>query len=567
MAGFLDNTMSVNGTRPVGKWLKNISRLGMKYEDMVIRNSRALGIAESKMGNSQALGMHDSEDMWYAFAAMSLTDTSMRKNISFFDKEYPIKREELRELSKQDEIEEILDILSDETVVYDPKNYFCKPTFLGGEMMDDKLRDSLESNFKKIYMYFGFNDGQSAWEYFRKWLIDGYLSFEIIYDNNEKNIIGFKELDPITLVPGIEKGTNKKVWIQFKGEGSRERMLYDSHIIYISYSTVNSISRVSYTERLIRAFNLLRIMETTRIIWAVTNASFKMKFVIPVGGKSKTRAKQSLSQLMHNYRELIDFNYQTGELNINGKPMMAFNKEYWMPSKDGEEPQIESVGGDGPEISDTETVKYFSDKLKLVSKIPFNRFDKESPAGFEVAAEGMTRDEIRFSRFLNRLRAIFKEIIVKPLYIQMILDHTALVDDEAFKANVSVAYNKDNIFEELKQQELSKKRVEFIASMKELSEMDAEMNEIPYWDMDFLIQRYGGFDEEDIKTNKIYKYIKELKKEGYSDEDSKKIAYGAPKSEFKPVNPEADDSMDMGMGIGVTNAPAGGTDYGAGVNF
>ena len=129
-------------------------------------------------------------------------------------------------------------------------------------------------------------------------------------------------------MPGIDTDTGKKQWVQYKGQGAKERKLWDSQIIYLSYSQVNSPMRISYVERLIRSFNLLRIMETTRIIWAVSNSSFKTQFIIPVGGKSKTRAKQSLAQLMNSYREVVDFNQESGEIQTNGKPMMPFNKEY-----------------------------------------------------------------------------------------------------------------------------------------------------------------------------------------------------------------------------------------------
>ena len=97
------------------------------------------------------------------------------------------------------------------------------------------------------------------------------------------------------------------MWVQYKGGGAKERKLWDSQIIYLSYSQVNSPMRISYVERLTRSFNLLRIMETTRIIWAVSNASFKTQFIIPVGGKSKTRAKQSLGYLpkMENHQKSV----------------------------------------------------------------------------------------------------------------------------------------------------------------------------------------------------------------------------------------------------------------------
>jgi len=284
-------------------------------------------------------------------------------------------------------------------------------------------------------------------------------------------------------------------------------------------------------------------METTRIIWAVTNASYKMKFVIPVGGKSKNRAKQSLAKLMHNYREVVDFDYQSGELKFNGKPMMQFNKEYWLPSKDGEEPQVESVGGDGPEISDTETLKYFGDKLKMVSKIPFSRFDKDSPASYEMSVEGMLRDEIRFNRFVNRLRSIFQEILVKPLYIQTILDFPELADDMNFKLNVSIEFNTNNVFEEMKQNELNKTRLEFIDTLLNLSEENAEGEDVKYWDLDFVMERWGKFDDDDLKMNKLYKTRKLLHHEGYSKEDSIKIADGEDKTKFKKKEKEEEEDL------------------------
>jgi hypothetical protein len=237
--------------------------------------------------------------------------------------------------------------------------------------------------------------------------------------------------------------------------------------------------------------------------------------------------------------------------------MMPFSKEYWFPSKDGETPEVEAVAGDGPEISDTEAVKYFSDKLKMVSKIPFNRFDKDSPAGYEVAAEGMLRDEIRFSRFVNRLRSIFKEILVKPLYIQMILDHPELADDISFKTSVSITFNSDNIFEEQKQIELSNTRLDYIDKMKGFSEMDASGLEEVYWDLDFLMHRYGGFSEDDLKTNEIYKNVKSLKKEGYSEEDAKKIAYGENKKNFKIAKPPVSTTNDLMGGMGSASLGAG----------
>ena len=541
MAGFTDRRGPLSTGNPVRKILKDLSSLGMAYDDMIIRNSRAVGFTENQMGYSFNPMGSDGDDMYGAFAALSLTDTNMKKNIAFFDQDYIRKRDQLRTFAVQDEIEEILDVITDEAIVFDESNYMAYADFNGhiGESIEEEISDV----YNNIYNYIGFNDHVQPWNYFRKWLIDGFLAFEIVYNDKQTEIIGFKELDPISLMPGIDTDDGKKVWIQYKGEGAKERTLWDSQIIYISYSQVNSPMRISYTERLIRSFNLLRIMEHSRIIWAVSNASFKTQFTIPVGGKSKTRAKQSLSTLMNSYREVVDFNFESGEIQTNGKPMMPFNKEYWLPSKDGETPEITTIGGDGPDLGDTESLKYFSDKLQLASKIPFSRFDREGGNTYDMEASGMLRDEIKFGRFVSRLRSIFQEILVKPVYLQMCLNHPELKNDIAFKAGLGLDFIKDNVFEEMKEMELSTKRVDFIGNMKtQLSTMTADMEEIPYFDLGFLIKRYGGFTRDDIKANARAKERTELEAEGYKEEDIEKILLGANPKDFKPE--KKDDGMD-----------------------
>jgi hypothetical protein len=523
MPGFLDRFGPLGQRRiSIGKALQELSSFGMKYDDMILRNSQGIGVMEDRIGYGQMnpLG-YDNEDYWYPFAALSMADTTMRKSISFFDQSYVRKREELRNFAMQDEVEEILDTMCDEAIVYDTKNFFCYPDTIGGGEIDEKVLKNLNKYFNQIYNYFGFTQDQSGWYYFRKWLIDGYLSFEIIYSDDQKEIIGFKELDPISLIPAIDKKTNKRIWYQYKDNPAKERKFFDSQIIYISYGSISTASRVSYTERLIRAFNLMRIMETTRVIWAVMNSSYRMKFIIPVGGKSKTRAKQSLAQLMNNYREVVDFDFESGNLAVDGKPMMAFNKEYWMPSKEGEQPEIETVSNDGPDLSDTDALKYFADKLKMASKIPFSRFDKDSPATYEMSAEGLIREEIKFEKFVNRLRSSFQELLIKPLYLQMMLKHPELKHDINFKNQIALRFQADNMFAELKNMEIIQKRVDFISSVKDsLVEQDADMNDIPYFPLELLIDEYMHLDpafKEKVQNYKD-KEKKEKKKSGEEEE-------------------------------------------------
>jgi hypothetical protein len=138
--------------------------------------------------------------------------------------------------------------------------------------------------------------------------------------------------------------------------------------------------------------------------------------------------------------------------------------------------------------------------------------------------------------------------MVKPLYLQLCLNHPELKNDVAFKAGLGVKWVKDNVFEELKEMELMGKRVDFIGNMKtQLSTMDANMTEIPYFDLGWLIKRYGGFTHDDIKSNERAKKRAELEKEGFVDGDIEKILLGADKKDFKPEKPKDDALGDLGI--------------------
>jgi hypothetical protein len=527
MAGFVDRTGEGRRSSSAsffGDMIKKLSSVGMKYDDMVIKNSKTIGSAEDKFGWKQDPNGVNGGDMddYGLFASLAMNDITLRKNISFFDKSYASRRGELINYAKQDEIEEILDTLCDECIVQDDLNFFCEPLPFDDDTMDsalvDKIRESIDDNFRKIYQAWGFANETTAWNFFRKFLVEGFLAFEIIYNTEETHIIGFKSVDSVTLTPALKDG--KKVWYQFKDVPQKERKIYDANLIYMSYSAADVPGRISYVERLVRSFNLLRLMEHSRIVYAVVNSSFKTKFTIPVGGKSRNRQKQSLASLMQQYREVIDFSTDSGELKVNGKPMLPFNKEYWFPETDSGTPQMETIGNDGPDLSDTETLKYFRTKLIRVSKIPASRFDSDNQATWSIDAEGQGRDEVKFSRFVNRLRSIFQEIMVKPLWLQMCLEYPDLAEDDNFKSKIGIRFNKMNFFEELKDLDIMQKRLEFIQTAKDsLVDTDADMNEVKYFSSEFLIRRFLKLSNEDIRLNRKFKELEKKKMDGETVSD------------------------------------------------
>ena len=545
MAGFTNNRTNTTNPNPVIHRLRQLSRFGMNYKDDVIRNVRSMDLSldnknlQTNPNNGQIGSVYD-ENIQVLFARMSSTDPSLGKGFfNLSEENYQKKKEQLRKFALQDEIEEILDIICDESIVFDGSNKFADVKL--NYKVDQQILNEFTEEYNKLYNYFGFYDTVQATDYFRKWLIDGFLAFEIVYNSEQTEIIGFVELDPALLTPGIDPETNEKIWfvnqqMGIGGQVTYDRVLYDSQIIYLSYAKADAVSRISYVERLIRSFNILRTMEATRIIWAVTNASYKTQYIIPVGSVQSPRGRQTLAQAMANYKELVDFDWDSGEIKTNGRPMLQFYKDIFMASEGGETPQIQNLGGDGPEISDTETLKYFRDKLRQASKIPFTRFEKEQGEGtYTMSAEGIAREEIRFSKFISRLRSIFQEILIKPLYLQMCLKHKEIMSDINYRVNLGLEYNKDSVFEQNKEIELLQKQSDFISSiMSSMVEQDEEGNEIPYFDFDFIVRKFFNMSDEDLKLNQRFKDEKKLKKEGYKPEDIAKILDGAPKDDFKP---------------------------------
>jgi hypothetical protein len=224
---------------------------------------------------------------------------------------------------------------------------------------------------------------------------------------------------------------------------------------------------------------------------------------------------------MQRYREDIKFVSDTGELSINGRAQMTFNKEYWMPESESGTPEIEHLGGDGPELMDSDYLKFFKNQLYKISKIPLNRFDQESgEAWFGTDASSYARTEIDFARYVGRLRNMFAQIILKPIQLQLCLDIPELQDNQPFLTAIQLHYKSYNLFEELMEIELMTKRVEHIQNMKDsMIDMDKEGNEIKYFSSKFLVQKYLKLSDADIKLNEKFKQdeIEELNLAGGED--------------------------------------------------
>ena len=491
----------------IAKFFSNMARMGMTYEDDVIKNMRAIPADKNLIPKQDQFV---NQDLFTQLSSQWKVKSNQDK--SFFEKDFPQKRDALRKLALQPELEDILDTMTNEAIVYDSDlTYFAEPFIEVQELhvikreYRTKIENIMNDHYRRFYKMLDWK--YKAWDQFKRFLVEGILSWEIVYDRLDKptQIVGLVPIDPATLTKKFENG--KWYWIQYKGMQGKERKLLDSQVIYIAYQETDCISRVSYLERLIRPFNIYRIIEQAQLIWTITNASYKMKFTIPVKGMNKITGMQTLSSAMNRYKEDIKFIGDTGELTINGQVNMPFNKEYWFPENEAGSPSIDTLGGDGPELNDNDQLKFFKNQLYKISKIPLSRFDQESSeTWFGADASSTARTEIDFARFVNRLRNQFAQIIIKPLQLQLALSIPELQENRQFLEAVSLQYKSYNLFEEMMELDLMQKRVEHIQTMKDsMVDMDVEGNEIKFFSSEFLVRKYLKLSDADLKLNEKLK--------------------------------------------------------------
>jgi hypothetical protein len=535
----------------ISRIFKTLSNYGMNYDDKVLKNMMAIPASKD---------LRKEDDLVNQSLYSGMLDNWKVKGEEekpFKEKTIEQKRDILRKMAAQPELEDILDVMTNECIVYeDDESYICKPFLDNGLLYQlneknlEEIKNCIDASFYKLYLLLNWKT--LAWDQFKRWLIDGVLAYEIIYDDlqNPHSIIGIIDIDPATLTKVIKD--NVTYWVQFKDVQGKERILYDSQIVYIKYEDTGVTARQSYLERLIRPFNLYRIIEQAQVIWTVTQSSFKTKFTIPVQGMTRAKAQQTLGQAMNRYKEDISFNVETGELQINGKVNMPFNKEYWMPQNVNGTPEIETIVDQGPMLNDSDQIKYFKNQLYEMSKIPASRFDKEAQqTWFGSDPTSQLREEIDFGRFVTRLRNTFAQILLKPLRIQLALSIPDIKNDKRILDSISLKFNSYNQFEEMMNIEIMTKRVEFIGTMKDNLTIQQGEDEVSYFDPEFLIVKYLHMSQADLELNEKYKKKNRLKggdedKEGKGggDEDEE---LGGGEDEGGSSETESSDDIDSEM--------------------
>jgi hypothetical protein len=243
-----------------------------------------------------------------------------------------------------------------------------------------------------------------------------------------------------------------------------------------------------------------------------------MKIMVPIGTQSEVKARTRLSELRGMYKEDITIDNQSGEITINGQPNFSFAKTYIIPTKAGEQTEISSFAPEGYDLSNTDALKYFWLRFIVETKVPNNRFSLSLEGGdgggkFESGAEGASREEMRFSYFINRIRSIFQDILLKPTWIQFCLKHDEFTKDQSLKGSIGLLYKDENLFKIAKEREIANKGAETVVGLMGVKSPtilpDGTIGEEDYFDPKFLVEKFMTFNDTDTMLND--KYVKERK--------------------------------------------------------
>jgi hypothetical protein len=256
------------------------------------------------------------------------------------------------------------------------------------------------------------------------------------------------------------------------------------------------------------------------------------------------------------YKEELNIDDHSGEVSYNGSPQFNFAKTFVIPTRDGQQTEIDGFQPAGYDLSNMDAPKFFWQRFIIETKVPSSRFSNDPAQGPQAqwgsGGEGIQREELRFSNFITRIRSIFQEVLLKPLWIQFLLMHPEFREDETLKASVGLEFIEENFFKMMKERDIAEKGANTVTVLMGIKEPtvnpDGTPGEKNFFDPKFLVETYMEFSETQMKLNAKYKKER--------DEEIKKLARA-----YARMNPQGAAG---GAGGGGELGGAGGGLFGGG---
>lgn len=382
-----------------------------------------------------------------------------------------------REMSQQPELETAVDEIVNEAIVADDSGNSVEVNTDDLEI-DESIKEKIREEFEGVLKLLNF--GNMGHDIFRRWYIDGRLFYHLVVD--EKSMAsGIQELryiDPrrIRKIREIQKTKDTQTGMEII-KTTKEYYLYNERGVIGAHSNlgtkiaVDSVVNVnsglmdakramvlSYLHKAIKPLNQLRMIEDATVIYRLSRAPERRIFYIDVGNMPTVKADQYLRDIMVRYRNKLVYDSTTGEIRDDRKHLSML-EDFWLPRREGGKgTEITTLPG-GQNLGELEDVKYFEKKLYKSLGVPVSRLEPQQ--GFSLGrSTEITRDELKFNKFVMRLRNKFSTLFDDIMRVQLVLKKVCTEEEwKTFKEKIWYDYKKDNNFTELKETELLNNRL------------------------------------------------------------------------------------------------------------
>jgi hypothetical protein len=399
-----------------------------------------------------------------------------------------------REIAMHPECDQAIEDIINESIVVDDNQEVIRLN-MNKVPFSSTLKKKISDEFKNIVSLLEFE--QKGHDIFRRWYVDGRIVYHKLIDpkNTKAGITELRYIDPRKIKkvrapkqkPGNEfapKDPKKPQAVEFdeffiyneKGvqpgaSATSGLKITKDAIAYCPSGLVDQQKNLvlSYLHKAIKPVNQLRMIEDSVVIYRISRAPERRIFYIDVGNLPKVKAEQYLKDVMNRYRNKLVYDASTGEIR-DDRQYMSMLEDFWLPRREGGRgTEITTLPG-GSNLGEIDDIKYFQKKLFQSLNVPYSRLDSEASGGLQLGrSTEVSRDELKFTKFVQRLRNRFNSLFHDLLKTQLILKGIITIEDwdNSLSQTIKYEYVEDGYFSEIKENELFKERMEIFRNMKD----------------------------------------------------------------------------------------------------
>jgi hypothetical protein len=415
-----------------------------------------------------------------------------------------------RAVAGHPEVDMAIDEIVNETISTSEMEANVKLNLDKIEGLSDKVKKTMQEEFDEIVTMLNFTELGS--DIYKRWYVDGKMFHHLIVDET-KPALGIQEIRPIdatkirkvkqvkkkkdekTGAPIVEKIDEFYIYEEKPGQSNTAIKISPDSINYVTSGLLDErrAKVVSYLHKALKPINQLRMMEDSLVIYRLARAPERRIFYVDVGNLPRGKAEQYMKDIMTRYKNKIVYDASTGEIKDDRKHMSML-EDFWLPRREGGKgTEITTLPG-GENLGQIDDIIYFQKKLYRALNVPVNRLEQEAQFSLGRSSE-ISRDELKFQKFIDRLRRRFSKLFLEILKKQLILKKIITDDDwEEWRSDIVIDFIRDNHFTELKEAEILNGR---LATLNDTNQFIGE-----YFSREWVMKNVLRFDDEEIEDMK-----------------------------------------------------------------